>query len=178
MSNTDCLNGKFIKMEIYSGTDPFEAKDICDIFTKSKDREQYIKIQILDHTEVEVKIERVILKEKEDMDRDYVTYKVEFEGIVVSKDDEKKSVWKNNDNNKYLMYYWGFSTIGWQQANHDILNASIRVYNDYVMELRGIDEVQSAVYYAESRLRNEPGNYMDTINLIKKAVDEIEEAKY
>ena len=88
MVNTECLNGKNIKITIYSGTDPFEAKDICNIFTKSRDREQHMKIQILDHTEVEVAIEKVILKEKEDMDRDYVIYKVEFEGIVVSKEEK------------------------------------------------------------------------------------------
>jgi hypothetical protein len=88
------------------------------------------------------------------------------------------SVWKNNDDNKYLIDYWGFSTIGWQQANHELLNAAIRVYNDYVIGKSNIDEVQTAVYYAEGRLKNEAGEYMDDIDLMKKNVDEIEESKY
>lgn len=85
------------------------------------------------------------------------------------------SVWDNDDNcNKYVLEYWSNSPIDWQQQNRDILNEAIRVYNSYVLNKASLDEVKDAVYYAESRLKNECGSYMDDIVLMKYNVDEIE----
>lgn len=85
------------------------------------------------------------------------------------------SVWDSESNcNRYILEYWESSSIEWQQKNRDILNEAIRIYNDYVLNKASLDEVKDAVYYAESRLKNECGSYMDDIVLMKYNVDEIE----
>lgn len=88
------------------------------------------------------------------------------------------SVWDNDHNlNEYILEYWGSSPIDWQQQNRDILNEAIRVYNKYVLKKASLEEVKDAVYYAESRLKNECGSYMEDIILMKNNVDEIESNK-
>ena len=84
------------------------------------------------------------------------------------------SVWGNENNNEYIVDYWSFSNIEWQQKNREILNKAIGIYNKYILTETTLDEVKSAVYYAESRLKNECGTYMEDIKLMKRNVDEIE----
>lgn len=86
-------------------------------------------------------------------------------------------VWDiENRYDKYILDYWENSSIDWQQKNRDILNEAIRVYNNYVLEKASLDMVIDAVQYAESRLKDECGSYMDDIILMKNNVDEIEKA--
>lgn len=88
------------------------------------------------------------------------------------------SVWDNDHNlNEYILEYWESSPIDWQQQNRDILNEAIRVYNKYVLKKASLKEVKDAVYYAESRLKNECGSYTEDIILMKNNVDEIESNK-
>lgn len=85
------------------------------------------------------------------------------------------SVWSNENNyNKYILDYWSYSSIEWQQKNREILNEAIKVYNEYVLNRATLNEVKNAVWYAESRLKNECGTYMEDIQLMKENVDEIE----
>jgi len=86
------------------------------------------------------------------------------------------SVW-DKDNDEYIIEYWGNSIIDWQQKNREILNESIRVYNNYVRNLASLQEVKKAIYYAEDRLKNESGSYLEEIDNMKENVDEIESKK-
>ena len=62
-------------------------------------------------------------------------------------------------------------------VNHKDEIKTIKIYNEYVLNNNTLDDVTISVYNAQSRLKNEPGNYMDDINLMKRNVDKIEEEK-
>ena len=81
-------------------------------------------------------------------------------------------------NTEYLIDYWGFSQIEWQQNNRDIINRAIRIYNDYVMGFASFKSVQREVLHAEMMLRNQPGTYMEDINLMKENVEKIESRRW
>ena len=83
MTNTDCLNGKNIKIVIYSGYDHKNAKHIYDYFINREDKEETIKVRTLDHNEVKILIHDIVIKTKEDFLRGSVIYNVEIEGLVI-----------------------------------------------------------------------------------------------
>lgn len=85
------------------------------------------------------------------------------------------SVWDDKNNcSQYVLDYWGYSPIEWQQKNRDILNEAIKIYNEYVYNRASLNDVKNAILYAEIRLKNECGTYMEDIELMKINVDEIE----
>ena len=86
------------------------------------------------------------------------------------------SVW-DREYDEYIMKYWGHSSIDWQQENREILNEAIRVYNKYIRNLASLEEVKDAIYFAEDRLRDECGDYMDDIDKMKYNVDKVESDK-
>jgi hypothetical protein len=85
-------------------------------------------------------------------------------------------IWKE-DNEKYLLEYWGSSPISWQRENRKILNSAIKVYNEYINELTSLNKVVKQIKYAEKRLKNECGTYLEDIVLMKNNVSEIEEIR-
>jgi len=86
------------------------------------------------------------------------------------------NIWKE-DNEKYLLEYWESSPISWQRENRKILNSAIKVYNEYINELTSLNEVVKEIKYAETRLKNECGTYLEDIILMKNNVSEIEEMR-
>jgi len=81
----DCLDGKYVKVIIYSGIDQFEADKIYNLLKKTKDSKEHVEIRLLDHLKVEVEIEEVNIVSKEDFLRDQVMYSVELKAVVVGK---------------------------------------------------------------------------------------------
>lgn len=86
--------------------------------------------------------------------------------------------WNWNVKNKHLMVEeWGHSDICWQERNREILNKAIRSYNNYVTgeknDLDYLDEVVRLIKYAEKKLFNEPGTYLEDIKFMKESLFEI-----
>ena len=53
------------------------------------------------------------------------------------------SVWNDESNcNKYVLDYWDYSPIEWQQKNREILNEAIKVFNEYVFNRATLNEVK------------------------------------
>lgn len=77
---------------------------------------------------------------------------------------------KINKKNRYLLKYWDSSPIDWQQKNRDILNKTIRVYNDYVLNKASYNEARDAIIYAQSRLQCECSEYMEDIFLMRSNI--------
>ena len=87
-------------------------------------------------------------------------------------------VWSDIENyEEYLIEYWGDSSIEWQQENRNILNKAIKTFNEYVLGIEDLDNVKKETCYAELKLKNQCGTYMEDIKLIKQRVEEIEEMR-